>query len=81
MSGGGCMCQSGGGQGTLPCFTYEGKIIMETGATLSSAPDGNGGIYHALLVQYLCWVLFFGVDMVFFLSIFVFITTLLLQYT
>ena len=38
-------------QGTLPCFTYEGKIIMETGATLSSAPDGNGGIYHALLVS------------------------------
>ncbi len=37
-------------QGTLPCFTYEGKIIMDTGSTLSSAPDGNGGIYHALLV-------------------------------
>jgi UDP-N-acetylglucosamine/UDP-N-acetylgalactosamine diphosphorylase len=38
-------------QGTLPCFTYEGKIILETGSTLSSAPDGNGGIYHALLVR------------------------------
>lgn len=38
-------------QGTLPCLTYEGKIIMETGATLSSAPDGNGGIYHALVVS------------------------------
>ena len=51
MSGGGCMCHTGRcGQGTLPCFTYEGKIIMETGATLSSAPDGNGGVYHALLV-------------------------------
>ena len=24
---------------------------METGATLSSAPDGNGGIYHGLLVR------------------------------
>jgi UDP-N-acetylglucosamine/UDP-N-acetylgalactosamine diphosphorylase len=38
-------------QGTLPCFTYEGKIIMETGSRVSSAPDGNGGIYHGLVVS------------------------------
>jgi UDP-N-acetylglucosamine/UDP-N-acetylgalactosamine diphosphorylase len=39
-------------QGTLPCYTYEGKIIMENGYTVSSAPDGNGGIYHALVVRF-----------------------------
>ncbi|ODQ66114.1 udp-n-acetylglucosamine pyrophosphorylase [Nadsonia fulvescens var. elongata DSM 6958] len=35
-------------QGVLPCFTPEGKIIMETPSKLAVAPDGNGGIYLAL---------------------------------
>jgi len=35
-------------QGTLPCFTMEGKIILQSAGELSSAPDGNGGFYPAL---------------------------------
>ncbi|TMW60804.1 hypothetical protein Poli38472_000846 [Pythium oligandrum] len=35
-------------QGTLPCFTDEGKIILETKSSISRASDGNGGIYPAL---------------------------------
>lgn len=35
-------------QGLEPCFTPEGKIMLETADQLSLAPDGNGGIYHAL---------------------------------
>jgi UDP-N-acetylglucosamine/UDP-N-acetylgalactosamine diphosphorylase len=35
-------------QGLEPCFTFDGKIIMENSHSLSLAPDGNGGLYKAL---------------------------------
>ncbi|ETP13901.1 hypothetical protein F441_11094, partial [Phytophthora nicotianae CJ01A1] len=35
-------------QGTLPCFTDDGKFILETASQLAKASDGNGGIYPAL---------------------------------
>jgi UDP-N-acetylglucosamine/UDP-N-acetylgalactosamine diphosphorylase len=35
-------------QGTLPCMTEEGKLMLETGFKVGSAADGNGGIYGAL---------------------------------
>ncbi|KAJ7459110.1 nucleotide-diphospho-sugar transferase [Mycena galericulata] len=34
-------------QGTLPCLTMEGKVLLDTRSRIAVAPDGNGGLYAA----------------------------------
>jgi UTP--glucose-1-phosphate uridylyltransferase len=35
-------------QAMMPCFSPEGKIILETPTRIARAPDGNGGLFRAL---------------------------------
>lgn len=38
-------------QATIPAVTEDGKLILETASSVARAPNGNGGVYEALLTS------------------------------